>query len=136
MLLKSCGRCGKLIPYGSSYCSECTPIVEAERETRLQESKRNSNKRYNQSRDKKYTQFYNSIEWRTLSARYTQDKHYRCEVCGAIGTEVHHVKPVQSPEGWPRRLDYTNLKLLCKTCHNEEHERFNRRMNYIKGVKR
>jgi 5-methylcytosine-specific restriction endonuclease McrA len=136
MLLKSCGRCGKLIPYGSAYCSTCAPVVEAEREARRQEAKRESDRRYNQTRDKKYTRFYNSPDWRTLSARYQQDKGYRCEVCGVIANEVHHVKPIQTPEGWERRLDYSNLKLLCTRCHNDAHERFKRRMRYIKGYRK
>lgn len=132
MLLKSCHRCGNLIPYGSAYCKECTPIVEAEREARLSEYRKESNKRYNKTRDPKYVRFYNSMEWRTLSTKYTQDKGYRCEVCKEIGSEVHHKKPIQTPEGWELRLDYNNLELLCKKCHNDRHERFKRRMNYIK----
>lgn len=133
MLLKPCNRCGNLIPYGSSYCSVCKPIVEAERETKLQEYKRESNKRYNKTRDPKYVRFYNSIEWRTLSAKYAQDKGYRCEAkeCNRIGTDVHHIKPIQTPEGWELRLDYNNLELLCTHCHNERHERFKRRKQYI-----
>ena len=131
MLLKECGRCGNLIPYGSPYCKECTPIVEAEREARLAESRKESNKRYNKTRDPKYLRFYNGVEWRTLSAKYTQDKGYRCEVCRAMATQVHHKKAIQTPEGWELRLDYNNLKLLCTRCHNEEHERFIRRKKYI-----
>ena len=137
LLLKPCNRCGNLIPYGSPYCKECTPIVEAEREARLAESRKESNKRYNKTRDPKYIRFYNGIEWRTLSAKYTQDKGYRCEVCRAMATQVHHKKAIQTPEGWELRLDYNNLKLLCTHCHNEEHERFQRRKKYIatsKGV--
>ena len=49
MLLKSCNRCGNLIPYGSPYCKECTPIVEAEREARRLEAKREGDKRYNKT---------------------------------------------------------------------------------------
>lgn len=127
MLLKPCNRCGNLIPYGSPYCKECTPIVEAEREARMAEYKKESNKRYNKTRDPKYVRFYNSIEWRTLSAKYTQDKGYRCEECRAMATQVHHKKAIQTPEGWELRLDYNNLKLLCTHCHNAEHERFKRR---------
>ena len=127
MLLKSCNRCGNLIPYGSPYCSECTPIVQAEREARIQESKKESNKRYNKTRDPKYVRFYNGIEWRTLSARYSQDKGYRCEECGAMATQVHHKNAIQKPEGWDQRLDYSNLELLCTRCHNERHDRFKRR---------
>ena len=133
MLLKPCNRCGNLIPYGSAYCKECTPIVEAEREARLSEYRKESNKRYNKTRDPKYVRFYNGIEWRTLSAKYTQDKGYRCEVCNAMATQVHHKKAIQTPEGWELRLDYDNLKLLCTICHNEEHDRFKRRKKYIRS---
>lgn len=137
VLLKPCNRCGNLIPYGSSYCKECTPIVEAEREARIVELRKESNKRYNKTRDPKYGRFYNSIEWRTLSAKYMQDKGYRCEECKAMATQVHHKKAIQTPEGWELRLDYSNLKLVCTVCHNAEHERFQRRKKYIstsKGV--
>ena len=124
MLLKSCNKCGNLIPYGSSYCSICKPIVEAERELRLKQSKRVSNRKYNRGRDPKYTRFYNSIEWRTLSTKSIQDKGYRCESCNKIATQVHHIKPIQTPDGWLLRLDYNNLELLCLTCHNLRHNRF------------
>ena len=134
MLLKSCGRCGNLIPYGATYCNTCKPIVEAEREARMRASKLESNKRYNKTRDPKYVRFYNSTEWRTLSAKYTQDKGFRCEKCGAIATEVHHDKAIQTPEGWERRLDSDNLELLCKACHNERHERFKKRQKYFERV--
>ena len=135
MLLKSCNRCGNLIPYGSAYCSECAPIVQAEREARMAESKKESNKRYNKTRDPKYVRFYNGVEWRMLSARYTQDKGYKCEVCGAMATQVQHKKAIQNPEGWDRRLDYNNLELLCTRCHNARHDRFKRRrQTRFKGV--
>ena len=127
MLVKMCNRCGTPIPYGKPYCNVCTPIVEAEREARRLEAKRKSNKQYNKTRDPKYMKFYNGIEWRTLSMRYMQDKGYRCESCRDIGTEVHHIKPIQTPEGWDLRLDYNNLELLCKSCHNDRHNRFKKR---------
>lgn len=133
MLLKECHRCKQLISFGSVYCSRCAPIVEAEREERRAEAIKKSNRQYNQRRDPKYVRFYNSMEWRTLANKYSQDKGYRCESkgCGKIATEVHHIKPIQTPEGWDRRLDYTNLELLCLDCHNERHERFQRRKKYI-----
>ena len=106
MLLKACNRCGNLIPYGSTYCKECTPIVEAEREARLRESRLKSNREYNKRRDPKYVRFYNSIPWRMLSAKRLQDDGYRCVECGKIASEVDHIIPIQTPEGWERRLDY------------------------------
>lgn len=132
MLLKACNRCGNLIPYGSAYCKDCTPIIEAEREARRLEAKKEGDKRYNKTRDPKYVRFYNSVDWRSLSARYAQDKGYKCERCKLMATQVHHKKPIQTPEGWELRLDYDNLELLCTQCHNDEHDRFKRRMKHIK----
>ena len=127
MLLKSCGRCGNLIPYGSSYCSACLPIVQAQREARLQEAKRKNNIAYNKTRDPKYSRFYNSVEWRMLSAKRLQDDGYRCAWCGKIAEEVDHIIEIKTPEGWDRRLDYDNTRSLCHRCHDKRHGRFIKR---------
>lgn len=127
MLLKSCGRCGDLIPYGSTYCPTCTPIVETEIEARLRESRLKSNKRYNKKRDPKYVRFYNSTDWKILSRKRLQDDGYRCVKCGAIASEADHIKPIQTPEGWELRLEYDNTRSLCLDCHNERHDRFKKK---------
>lgn len=127
MLLKPCGRCGRPILYGVGYCSECAPIVQAQREERIAQSKRESNRRYNQKRDPKYTRFYNSKEWRVLSLSRLQYDNYKCVKCGAIASEVDHIKPIQTPEGWELRLEFNNTRSLCLECHNKRHNRFNKR---------
>lgn len=127
MLLKSCNRCGNLIPYGASYCSTCKPIVEAEREARKAESMKEANRKYNKTRDPKYIRFYNSAEWRTLSRKRLQDDGYKCVKCGKIASEVDHIKPIQTPEGWELRLDYDNTRSLCLECHNKRHKRFQKK---------
>lgn len=127
MLLKSCGRCGNLIPYGATYCRGCLPIVEAEREARIQESRLKSNRKYNKTRDPKYSQFYNSGEWRTLSAKRLSDDGFRCAWCKSIATEVDHIIEIKTPEGWERRLDYTNTRSLCHDCHDKRHDRFKKK---------
>ena len=132
MLLKSCPRCGVLIQYGGTYCQGCRVVVEEEREKRRQESIKRSNKKYNKTRDPKYTKFYNSRDWRTLSQVYAQAKGFRCESCGQVASEVHHVKAIQTDDGWNRRLDYDNLELLCKSCHNDRHDRFKARKSHSK----
>lgn len=127
MLLKPCGRCKALIPYGNAYCDTCTPIVEAYREERLRVAKRKNNRDYNRGRDPKYTRFYNSQGWRTLSAKRLQDGGYRCAWCGAIATEVDHIVEIKSEDGWAKRLDYDNLRPLCHDCHDKRHNRFKKR---------
>ena len=136
MLVKECNRCKKFIPYGVAYCEGCAPIVEKEREARRLENSRASNRRYNKTRDPKYSKFYNSKGWRTLSKARLQGDGYRCVKCGKFASEVDHIKAIQTPDGWELRLDYDNLQSLCLECHNEKHERFKRRMNYRrpKGV--
>lgn len=129
MLLKACKRCGNLIPYGNVYCDTCRPIVEAAREAQRAESKRAADRRYNKTRDPKYVRFYNSTEWKILSRRRLQDDGYRCVKCGKIASEVDHIKPIQTPEGWELRLDYGNTQSLCIECHNAKHKRFQKKRN-------
>ena len=131
MLLKACGRCGNLIPYGKSYCDTCRPIVAAEREARRAETMKKINKRYNQKRDPKYVRFYNSKEWRMLAYKRLQDDKYRCVICGAIAAEVDHIIEIQTPDGWERRLDYDNTRSLCLECHNKRHNRFQKKKVHL-----
>lgn len=127
MLLKACGRCGNLYPYGAGYCSTCTPIIQAEIEERQRVSRLKSNRVYNRGRDPKYVRFYNSIEWRALSAKRLQDDQWGCAFCGKIATEVDHIVEIKTDEGWERRLDYDNLRSLCHSCHDKRHNRFMKR---------
>jgi len=127
MLLKSCARCGDLIPYGRSYCRSCAEIVEAERQARLEQSIKDANKRYNRKRDPKYTSFYWSKEWRKLARTRLQEDGYRCVKCGEFATEVDHIIPIQTPDGWERRFDLSNTQSLCIRCHNAKHERFQKK---------
>ena len=132
MLLKSCHRCGTLVPYGVVYCTTCKPIVEKEREARRLENTRESNRRYNKTRDPKYIRFYNSSDWKILSRKRLQDDGYKCVKCGKIASEVDHIKPIQIPGGWELRLDIDNLQSLCIDCHNEKHERFKKKRKRLK----
>ena len=132
MIIKMCSRCKKPVVYPARYCETCLPAVEAEREAREQEQRRAANRAYNKRRDPKYTQFYKGRQWRMLSARYLQDHGYKCEGCGGLACEVHHMDPIQTESGWIRRFDVSNLKAVCTDCHNKEHDRFRK----SKGIKR
>ena len=82
MLLKVCKRCGAMIQYPRSYCYVCQPIIDKQREEYRERSKREADRAYNKRRDTKYLRFYRSTHWKILSAKYQQDKAYKCERCG------------------------------------------------------
>lgn len=74
----------------------------------------------------KFQAFYNSKDWKNLRALKFADANGLCEKCLKVGkvvqgVDVHHIKPIEFY--WNKRLDYYNLILLCKDCHNEIHNR-------------
>lgn len=129
MLQKTCSRCGRLMPYGNTYCETCKPIMDKIIAERIAESKRASNRKYNKGRVGIYTRFYNSKDWRVLSLSRLQYDNYKCLHCGKIASEVDHIIPIQSPDGWELRLDFNNLQSLCLDCHNKKHNRFVKKRN-------
>lgn len=74
--------------------------------------------------------FYSSSAWQSVRDAYRQKAGGLCEEClskGLIsaGTEVHHVKHL-TPENVNDpsvALNFDNLRLLCKECHEEQHRR-------------
>ena len=133
-ILKPCPKCKRLIPHGWSYCPDCKPIAEAEREAAKEQRRLQYNKQYNSRRDPKYLTFYRSKAWRTTSKAKLHSVGYRCEGhlqgCTGIACEVHHIKPIQTPEGWEKRLEWENLEALCTACHNGRHpEKFKKKQD-------
>lgn len=124
--MKECRKCKKPIIYPNTYCNECKEVIDKEREEAKERYSKEANRNYNKKRDPKYIRFYNDSDWKILSRKYMQDKKYRCEECGKIASEVHHIKAIQTDEGWTQRLDYNNLQALCLECHNNKHKRFKR----------
>ncbi len=123
MLTKLCSRCKRVIPYGQTYCSTCQAKVDED----VTLDKRKRNQRYDKQRNKETTSFYQSKEWKALRSIKLARVGYMCEDCKAqskisIADEVHHMEEVSN--NWDRRLDFTNLKALCKKCHNKRHGRF------------
>lgn len=126
-MLKLCNRCQRIIPYPNTYCEICQPVIQQEREKNQMIYKRRAGRKSYAKQDKKYVRFYQSPEWRMLSAKMLQEKGYRCENCKQIATQVHHVVKIQIEEGWNRRFDVSNVKCLCGRCHNKAHGRFGTR---------
>lgn len=74
----------------------------------------------------KIRKFYKSDRWKIARSIRIAAASGLCEKCGAIGTEVHH-KVHLTPENVDDSnvsINQDNLILLCKECHNKEHERF------------
>ena len=133
MLLKLCARCQKVIQAPNRYCTNCQKIVEKE----IEKNKQRNMSRYNKNRDKKYKAFYNSKEWKLLRDTYKK-KHNLCKKSKEeakknkkkkikIIKKVHHKEPIQTPTGWLRRLEWSNLISLCHKHHNMQHNRFKKR---------
>ena len=128
-LLKACPKCKKLIPQGQAHCATCAPIVEAARqakqELRTEQLRKAYNKNYNARRDPKFLTFYRSKAWKMTSRSKLQAAGYKCEAklegCTRVACEVHHIKPIQTEEGWELRLAWDNLEALCTACHNGRH---------------
>lgn len=129
-IMKPCPRCKRMIPYGSMYCQDCTPIAEAERqearERKAAYRAKKYNKEYNKKRDPERLAFYRSKAWKMTSKAKLQACEYRCEArvdetCRRnprLACEVHHIKPLKTREGWDQRLDWSNLMGVCIQCHN------------------
>jgi 5-methylcytosine-specific restriction endonuclease McrA len=125
MTLKPCPRCKKLIPAGLSYCETCKPIAEKARAEALEHNAAKRMQQYNRRRDPKYLTFYRSKAWKVTSRRKLETVGYKCEAklqgCTGLAVETHHIKPIQTPEGWDLRLDWENLEAVCTSCHNGRH---------------
>ena len=137
MLLKACPRCKRMIPHGLPYCADCAPIAEAQRaeaqERKAEHKRKKYNKEYNRQRDPKYLTFYRSKEWKITSRTKLQEAGYKCQAklqgCQGLAVEVHHIKPIQTAEGWDLRLEWDNLEPVCTACHNGRHARFKRKQD-------
>ena len=135
MLIKTCAKCGKVIQYPQTYCTTCLAVVLEEREKLRKEAKRKYDREYSRTRDKTYHKFYDSKEWKIASRAYMRDIGYKCEDCGVLATEVHHIEPIQTAEGWDKRLDRDNFRAQCIACHNQKHKRFVKRKTPLDPMK-
>jgi len=83
--------------------------------------------------------FYTTRAWKKCRAAFLQDRGGLCEKCLARGIieagskdrplEVHHKIPLTAENvNDPKvALNWDNLQLLCKDCHEEEKDRVQKR---------
>ena len=77
---------------------------------------------------KELHRFYKSAQWQVAREIKIREVNGKCERCGALGEEVHHIKriTVQNITDPMISLNQDNLEFLCKKCHNVEHKRFSK----------
>ena len=84
--------------------------------------------------------FYSSKTWQDCRDEYAKKQHYLCEDCLARGIYrpgviVHHIEEL-TPMNIDRpevTLNPSNLKLVCRGCHAEEHKAHNKGRRYLIG---
>lgn len=52
-------------------------------------------------------------EWRALRAEVLADAGHRCQLCGAVASEVDHIVPRAAGGSHGK----ANLRALCSACH-------------------
>ena len=77
-------------------------------------------------RDRRSQRFYESTAWRNKRKEIIRRDKGRCQACErrgiiTVGNVVHHIEELK--DNWERRLDSTNLEVLCHSCHNKIHGR-------------
>lgn len=127
MISKLCPKCHvALIHYQSDMCDKCHIRYDEKKRKRDKQTKPERDRRYNQTRNERHVQFYNSAAWQRLREYKLGLALHMCEDCKRrAATEVHHI--VAIADDWERRFDVTNLKALCFECHNKAHNRFKRK---------
>lgn len=85
--------------------------------------------------------FYNSKQWRRTRNAYYKYRNKLCEECLSKGLfrkgEIVHHKIELTPENINNplvALDWNNLKLVCRECHEREHGAKQRRRYDIDGM--
>ena len=78
--------------------------------------------------------FYKSKTWQDCRAAYGKSVGWLCERCLAAGRyvpgEIVHHKIHLTPDNINNptvTLDWSNLELVCRDCHAQEHARLKRR---------
>ena len=72
--------------------------------------------------------FYQSHAWRTIRVDIIEEQEGKCQMCGrsfkehGIAITVDHIIPLSID--WSRRLDKTNLQLLCEDCNKGKGNRY------------
>ena len=123
-LKKLCVRCGSVINYTDRLCSKCDNSKEKA------ENNRQYDKKVRQVKDKQYTDFYQSKEWKATTREvkriYKGLDIYSYYVLGKIeyGNISHHIEELRTKEGWGQRLNTKDMIYLTTGNHNLIHKMY------------
>jgi 5-methylcytosine-specific restriction endonuclease McrA len=99
--------------------------TDEEIDAKLEEVRKGIERWENMSpRQRAYSEFMASPEWRTLRNRRLQLDGYICQDCGGGATRVHHI-------WYPKEQHWKETPLwalisLCEDCHTKAHRIFDR----------
>lgn len=76
--------------------------------------------------------FYKSSAWKMARQIKINNVNGLCERCELPGEEVHHIirLSTENIKDVSISLSPRNLELLCKKCHNKEHNRFSKMIEF------
>lgn len=105
----------------TGYCEEHIHIYE-ERKT---QRNKHYDKRVRYNKDKRYTEFYHSKEWKSLR-EYLLKLYNGIDIYAyyvdnkiVVANTVHHIEEIK--DNWDKRLDTYNLFPLSEGSHNKIH---------------
>lgn len=128
--------CRKLVPFDESYCDAHAIVmaskavdkeIEQKRLESMSQGYRASERHTRYSNSSRFDEigagFYQSSQWRKLSARVRVRDLYTCQVCGKVqgvneSYVVDHIVKRRIDEA--KAMDSSNLWLLCRQCHNKK----------------
>jgi hypothetical protein len=118
------GNAGLIKLYNGLACTSCKTIRECAAHLNpkafaIVDRKPKAKAQPKQKPDK-IRSFYKSVEWKRLRYDVLAANDGRCELCGAgkhhgATLSVDHIKPLRLH--WDRRLDRSNLQVLCGSCN-------------------
>lgn len=104
----------------SNYCERHQSYEEERRE----KIKKHQQEWFSKFGKSKYSELYNTLEWRQLRQRVLNECPY-CEKCGTTeNLQVHHDYDKNVDYSSPEMFfDRSHLKVLCRSCHARETDR-------------
>ena len=81
---------------------------------------------------KDYKQYLSSSKWISLRKKARKRAKGKCELCGGLPNNVHHIN-------YPKSLEedcLNNLLVVCKKCHNKLHGIKNSNAQLMKVIKK